>query len=299
MAPLNVMQFGMTKRAHFLLENMLLTKWISCEQARRVIASFPEYIEPLHGHGGMFESGAHKVEQLGTAELVNNHGKPKAEEDEQVGSSGARSPSPDLMSMGARSPSPDQQADSTGEKGAQIAMLSRQHSRKPHRRGGSAEADKFIWQEVRNPTPEVTVGPAKAGSRYSPRVSALCIMFSRLTDLENVDEVLQVMNALEQREAMIRLGMMNLFNVQKPDRTYNLDLSFEDHRSMLRVLLLCNQIDHGENWADELYVLVVTRMCVVQCTVHSAVYSVQNSVQCSVHTQSPLIYSRAHCLHLH
>jgi hypothetical protein len=157
------------------------------------------------------------------------------------------------MSMGTRSPSPDQQADSTGEKAPMQRQLSRKHH---HRKGHEDEPPhhKFVWQEVRNPTPEVTVGPGKHGSRHSARVTALCIMFGRLTDLENIDECLQCMNALEQREAIHRLGCMNIFNVQKPDRTYNLDLSYEDHRAMLRALLLCNGVDHGENWSDELYV---------------------------------------------
>ena len=62
-------------------------------------------------------------------------------------------------------------------------------------------------------------------------------MFSRIIDLENIHSVMQELNMMEQREAIHRLGWLNLFNAQNVDRCYSLDLTYEDHRVLLSVLV--------------------------------------------------------------
>ena len=85
------------------------------------------------------------------------------------------------------------------------------------------------------------------------RVQAIVILHSRVIDLEKFHYMFRLLDESESRELVHRLGWLNIFNPEYPDRIYNLDLRYSDHRQMVQILSVLAVEEPGENWLDEEY----------------------------------------------
>jgi hypothetical protein len=83
------------------------------------------------------------------------------------------------------------------------------------------------------------------------KLDVLCVLISRMLDLENVSDIL--IRVDEDEEAMLihRLGWLNLFNPNSPDGNYDLDLIYPEERTIARMLVVLAIVEPGENWTDE------------------------------------------------
>ncbi|CAM9954134.1 unnamed protein product, partial [Phaeothamnion confervicola] len=86
------------------------------------------------------------------------------------------------------------------------------------------------------------------------RVQAFVALFSRIVDVENVTmAAFDKMWPEEQREALHRLGPLNVLSPLQPDRDYSLDLRSYEQREYAKILIRLAVDEPGENWKDETY----------------------------------------------
>jgi hypothetical protein len=78
-------------------------------------------------------------------------------------------------------------------------------------------------------------------------VRVICILFSRIVDLENFSDILTSIPSATKCEIIHRLGILNTLCPMKPDGLYELDLSCKDHREFLKLLIKLAVIEPGQN----------------------------------------------------
>ena len=89
-------------------------------------------------------------------------------------------------------------------------------------------------------------------------VRVVCIVFSRIVDLENFGHFLEQIPREAKCEVIHRLGILNVWCPMKPDGLYELDLACKDHREVLKLLIKLAVIEPGQNAFIEKY--FTTRM---------------------------------------
>ena len=62
-----------------------------------------------------------------------------------------------------------------------------------------------------------------------------------------------VLNEAERTEVIERLGWLNIFNFERVEFDYELDLENKDHHALAEVLVELAVKEPGENWIDEQY----------------------------------------------
>ncbi|KAF0739004.1 hypothetical protein Ae201684_005192 [Aphanomyces euteiches] len=72
---------------------------------------------------------------------------------------------------------------------------------------------------------------------FHGRVEAARVLFSRLIDVANFCDILDLLDRAEQIELVHTLGWLNVFNPDKPDRYYELDLSVLEDYNMAKILI--------------------------------------------------------------
>ncbi|CAK4697956.1 unnamed protein product [Aphanomyces euteiches] len=85
---------------------------------------------------------------------------------------------------------------------------------------------------------------------FHGRVEAARVLFSRLIDVANFCDILDLLDREEQIELVHTLGWLNVFNPDKPDRYYELDLSVLEDYNMAKILIRLAVIEEGDNWLD-------------------------------------------------
>lgn len=86
------------------------------------------------------------------------------------------------------------------------------------------------------------------------RVQAFISLFGRITDIENLYIILDVMMKLDEKlEVYHRLGILNVVDPIKIEREYRLDLRRWDHREFAKLLVKLAAIEPGDNWKDVSY----------------------------------------------
>lgn len=95
--------------------------------------------------------------------------------------------------------------------------------------------------------------------RYFPseayiRIQLIQSLFSHIIDLENFDLIFdKIFDDDERREAIHRIGILNILNPVKPDRYYTLDLRRWEQREFCKILISLAIAEPGENWENEDY----------------------------------------------
>ena len=85
-------------------------------------------------------------------------------------------------------------------------------------------------------------------------VRVICILFSRIVDLENFSDILTNVPSAMRCEIIHRLGILNTWSPMKPDGLYELDLACNDHREVLKLLIKLAVIEPGQNaFIEQLY----------------------------------------------
>eukprot|EP00981_Chlorochromonas_danica_P006896 scaffold1503_cov150-Ochromonas_danica.AAC.9 len=114
---------------------------------------------------------------------------------------------------------------------------------------------RILELQILMPTLFISVNQLAKLMEYFPpnegylRVMLLQSVFSHLVDLENLCVIIdQVFTLSERNEAFHRLGIMNLLDPMKPDRTYRLDLRRFDHREWVKILVSLAIAEPGDNW---------------------------------------------------
>ena len=74
-------------------------------------------------------------------------------------------------------------------------------------------------------------------SEPNDQVAVIVALFSRLVDLENLDDVLRLMPRFVINEVVSRLGWLNIFSPLKPSMRYEISLVHLDARRFTHVLL--------------------------------------------------------------
>ena len=84
-------------------------------------------------------------------------------------------------------------------------------------------------------------------------VRVVCIVFSRIVDLENFGSFLEHVSRDVKCEIIHRLGILNVWCPMQPDGIYELDLASKDHREVLKLLINLAAIEPGQNAFIEKY----------------------------------------------
>ncbi|RHY23150.1 hypothetical protein DYB25_011322, partial [Aphanomyces astaci] len=87
-------------------------------------------------------------------------------------------------------------------------------------------------------------------SGFHGRVEAARVLFARLIDVGNFCEIFDLLDREDQSELVKSLGWLNIFNPEKPDRFYELDLSVLEDYNMAKILIRLAVIEEGDNWLD-------------------------------------------------
>ncbi|ETW08298.1 hypothetical protein, variant [Aphanomyces invadans] len=74
-------------------------------------------------------------------------------------------------------------------------------------------------------------------SGFHGRVEAARVLFARLVDVGNFCEIFDLLDRNDQAELIKSLGWLNVFNPEKPDRFYELDLSVLEDYNMAKILI--------------------------------------------------------------
>lgn len=83
------------------------------------------------------------------------------------------------------------------------------------------------------------------------RVLLIQSVFSHIVDMENMYLLLDGCLTLNERNELFhRVGLMNLLDPMKPDRTYRLDLRRFDHREWVKILVQLAIAEPGDNWEE-------------------------------------------------
>ena len=77
------------------------------------------------------------------------------------------------------------------------------------------------------------------------QVAVIVALFSRLVDLENLDDVLRLMPRAVINEVVSRLGWLNIFSPLKPSMRYEISLQHLDARRFVHVLLAIAAAESG------------------------------------------------------
>ena len=85
------------------------------------------------------------------------------------------------------------------------------------------------------------------------RVQAIIILHRSIVESDKFHFLFRLLDESELRELVHRVGWLNIFNPEYPDRLYNLDLRYADHRKMTEMLSILAVEEPGENWLDEEY----------------------------------------------
>ena len=72
---------------------------------------------------------------------------------------------------------------------------------------------------------------------HTSQAKAVVALFSRISDLHNVDAVVRALSKRAQDEVLTRVGWLNLFNPLKPAFAYVVPLTFWDNRTLVATLL--------------------------------------------------------------
>ena len=87
----------------------------------------------------------------------------------------------------------------------------------------------------------------EARSKQHLREDVVVTCFSRVLDLENFIEVVQVLPVEGQLNVANRLGWLNIMSGMKPYYTFDLDPSSHEHWVMLNVVYKLSKVEKGEN----------------------------------------------------
>lgn len=86
------------------------------------------------------------------------------------------------------------------------------------------------------------------------KVELVIALFPQIIDLVNFEMIfVKLLSTAERALIYLRLGMLNVWNPLKMDGGYSLDLSDNEQRQILKVLILMAVIEPGENWLEEMY----------------------------------------------
>ena len=81
------------------------------------------------------------------------------------------------------------------------------------------------------------------------RVEIVILLFGHVTDLHNFELVMRVLNPYETSCVIARIGYLNFFNPLKPEGSWGFDLSRWDQRMMVKMMVLLETHEPGENWS--------------------------------------------------
>ena len=115
-------------------------------------------------------------------------------------------------------------------------------------------AIKSVWLTVEQATRILKAFPRKDFCR----VKALCIMFRRIIDIENLYTLRykdhgRVLHREEVRELRHRMGLLNVIDPLHPNGRFELDLRVYEQREMAKALVYLAIQEPGENWFGEEY----------------------------------------------
>jgi hypothetical protein len=92
------------------------------------------------------------------------------------------------------------------------------------------------------------VGNAHKTKHFGNYVVDLVVsMYVRLTDLQNFDTVMKLLNARETAAVYCRLGLLNIFNPMKPDGAIELELSRREEKVVAKMIVYLSAVEPGEN----------------------------------------------------
>ncbi|RHY32083.1 hypothetical protein DYB32_002884 [Aphanomyces invadans] len=92
-------------------------------------------------------------------------------------------------------------------------------------------------------------------SGFHGRVEAARVLFARLVDVGNFCEIFDLLDRNDQAELIKSLGWLNVFNPEKPDRFYELDLSVLEDYNMAKILIRLAVIEEtppASGWVNPL-----------------------------------------------
>ncbi|KAF0693865.1 Aste57867_15207 [Aphanomyces stellatus] len=87
-------------------------------------------------------------------------------------------------------------------------------------------------------------------SGFHGRVEAARVLFARLVDVGNFCDIFDCLARDEQLDLVKMIGWLNIFNPDKPDRFYELDLSVLEDYNMAKILIRLAVLEEGDNWLD-------------------------------------------------
>eukprot|EP01040_Poterioochromonas_malhamensis_P006668 gene6668-7183_t len=119
---------------------------------------------------------------------------------------------------------------------------------------------KILEMQILFPSLYITIQQLKVLLEYFPpeegylRIQLIQALFSHIIDLENMNMIIdEVLTFDERNEIFHRIGIMNLLDPMKPDRSYRLDLRRFDHREWVKILVTLAINEPGENWDEQEY----------------------------------------------
>jgi hypothetical protein len=81
------------------------------------------------------------------------------------------------------------------------------------------------------------IGKAAKTSYGTYRVELLVVLFSRILDLHNFEQVMSVLSPSERASVLCRIGCLNIFNPLKIDGSYELDVGRWDERHLAKMFV--------------------------------------------------------------
>ena len=97
------------------------------------------------------------------------------------------------------------------------------------------------------------VGAAEFGLIGSYRTELLLVMFDRILDHQNLDQIFAILTIDEHAAVLSRIGIFNTFNPYKIDGAYMVDLSFFEARKLAKLLIHMKINEVGAKWELEQY----------------------------------------------
>lgn len=119
---------------------------------------------------------------------------------------------------------------------------------------------KILKFQIMMPQMFISIMQLKTILEYLPpnegylRVLLIQSIFSHIVDTDNIYLLLDGCLTLAERiELFHRIGIMNILDPMKPDRTYRLDLRRFDHREWVKILVQLAIAEPGDNWEEVEY----------------------------------------------
>ncbi|TYZ68401.1 hypothetical protein PybrP1_006189 [[Pythium] brassicae (nom. inval.)] len=93
------------------------------------------------------------------------------------------------------------------------------------------------------------------------RAHAACIVFGRIVDVENFIRIYDTLSSEDQHECVHRLGWLNMFDPNQPDRQFPpLDLSIHDERELVQVLAQLAGNEGQATWQEPAYYIATGQL---------------------------------------